>query len=273
MERAELVAQVGAAVRAVAAEVVLPRFGALTAAQIHEKEPGDLVTDADREAEAALSERLRELLPGAAVVGEEAVAADPGVLERAAAAERAWVIDPIDGTSNFVAASPDFAVMVALVERGETTAGWIHHPVSDRMFTATRGGGAQLDGTSVRRRPAPSSSAELRGVLRTRYLEPAAAARAIERSAAFAHVDEGRKAAGIEYPRVVLGEIDFVLYLRTHVWDHAAGALILEEAGGRAARLDGTTYRPFSDAVGLVLAADDATRARATEAFAPAGEL
>jgi len=269
----DLIDPVGRAMREVAAAVVLPRFRSLAADEVHEKGPGDVVTVADAEAEVRLTEVLGDLLPDAAVVGEEAVAADPSVLDRAREADRAWIIDPIDGTANFVAGSADFAVMVALVEAGVTTASWILQPVADRLFTAVRGDGASLDGRALHRPPAPALLGALRGVARTRFLSPDAAARVADGTGAFAEVGEGRKAAGVEYPRLVLGEIDFVVYLRTLVWDHAPGALLLEEAGGRAVRLDGAAYEPWSDRTGLVLAADPATARRVIEHLAPDGHL
>lgn len=80
-------------------------------------------------------------------------------------------------------------------------------------------------------------------------------------------------AAGITYPLVAAGELDFVLCWRTLVWDHAAGTLLVEEAGGRVARLDGSDYEPWSDRTGLVLAADPATHDLVTSLLAPGGVL
>jgi fructose-1,6-bisphosphatase/inositol monophosphatase family enzyme len=106
-------------VREVSAEVIEPRFRLLTEGETRLKEPGEPVTVADEEAEALLTRRLGELLPGVPVVGEEACAADPA-LRAMLAGERAWLVDPLDGTANFIAGRPDWAVMVALVEYGET---------------------------------------------------------------------------------------------------------------------------------------------------------
>lgn len=207
------------------------------------------------------------------MVGEEAVAADPTVLVTAKSHDRVWVIDPIDGTSNFVAGSPDFAVMVALVEQGHTTASWIHHPVPDRLFTAQRGAGAEVDGRPLVRAPAPADVGELRATVVTRLLDEQTAARVETRAGAFGSLSANRMAAGIQYPRVAEGDLDVVLYWRTLVWDHAAGSLLLQEAGGYVARLDGSDYQPWSDRTGLVLAADHATHTRATALLSRDGTL
>lgn len=116
------ISEVEAIIREVARTEILPRFGRLTAADISEKNPGDLVTVADRAAEEALTRRLTGLLPGSLVVGEEAVAGDPGVLARLAGPEPVWIIDPIDGTHNYATDNPRFTTLVALAQGGRLLA-------------------------------------------------------------------------------------------------------------------------------------------------------
>ncbi|HEX3499228.1 MAG TPA: inositol monophosphatase family protein, partial [Stellaceae bacterium] len=113
----------------VAESEVMPRFEKLETGDISEKGPGDLVTVADVASERRLTPALRDLLPGSLVVGEEAAAADPAVLTLLGGDDPVWVVDPIDGTANFAAGIPIFAIMVALIRRGETLAAWIHDPV------------------------------------------------------------------------------------------------------------------------------------------------
>ena len=239
-----------------AAEIaILPRFGSLAAGEVSEKTPGELVTVADREAEALISRRLREVLD-APVVGEEATAADPTLPRALTQAPAAWVVDPIDGTGNFVAGRPEFAVMAALVRDGETVAGWILRPVDGIAYVAERGSGAWRDGTRLRRDPAPAGAAELRGDVLTRFLDEPDRARVAAAAPRFASLGRGASCAGVDYPRVVEGERDFVLYRRILPWDHAPGTLLLEEAGGHARRLDGSRYLPGEDRTGLLAAAD-----------------
>ena len=97
----------------VAEEIIKPRFRTLAAEEIAEKNPGDLVTVADREAEVRITEALLRAYPDALVLGEEASADDPGLMASFQAADHAFTVDPVDGTKNFVHGSPDHAVMVA----------------------------------------------------------------------------------------------------------------------------------------------------------------
>ncbi|MET8700584.1 inositol monophosphatase family protein [Kitasatospora sp. NPDC058032] len=242
------------------AEAVEPRFRALAAGEVMEKAPGEVVTVADREAEVIIARRLRELLP-VPVVGEEAVAADPA-LGRALHAEPAvWLVDPVDGTANFVAGRPEYAVMVSLVRDGRTVASWIRHPVTATTYTAELGAGAWRDGHRLTRTPAAADPAKWRGSVKSRFLDPARRRLIEANSAAFGELGPGRHAAGVEYPDVVEGAMDFLLYWRTLPWDHAPGSLLLTEAGGRAARFDGTPYAPEPPGGedGLLVAADPAT--------------
>jgi fructose-1,6-bisphosphatase/inositol monophosphatase family enzyme len=241
--------------REAAATAILPRFGTLAAGEVSEKTPGELVTVADREAEALISHRLRELLD-APVVGEEATAADPTLPRALTESPAAWVVDPIDGTGNFVAGRPEFAVMAALVRDGETIAAWILRPVDGTAYVAERGSGAWRDGTRLLRSPAPATAAELHGDVLTRFLDGPARARVTAAAPRFASLGRGASCAGVDYPRVIEGERDFVLYQRILPWDHAPGTLLLEEAGGHARHLDGSPYRPGENRTGLLAAAD-----------------
>ena len=103
----------------VADEVINPRFRDLASEEIAEKNPGDLVTVADHEAEALITKALAAAYPDALVLGEEAEASDPTLEERFRAAEHAFTVDPVDGTRNFVHGSPDHAVMVAEIKAGD----------------------------------------------------------------------------------------------------------------------------------------------------------
>src|SRR5215470_16929648 len=150
---ADTTAEVERIVRDVADRDIMPRFGRLRPADIAEKAPGDLVTIADRAAEESLTAALTAVLPGSVVAGEEGISADPEVAGAIAVDVPVWIIDPIDGTHNFVADNVRFTVLVALALRGELLASWTYAPALDLMATATRGGGAHVDGARVRVRP------------------------------------------------------------------------------------------------------------------------
>ena len=254
--------QVAALLREVAATVVLPRFGALAAGEVEEKAPGDLVTIADREAEERLRAGLEPLLAGARVIGEEAVAADPSLLAGAGAG-LLWLIDPIDGTGNFAAGRAPFGLMIALVEDGAPAAGWIYDPLRRRLCQAMRGQGAYVDGKRVFARetgsPLPLAA------LGARYLNAERRADVAERSDGRLRPVDVPNCAAEQYPRVVLGANDVALFERALPWDHAAGALFVEEAGGRVARPDGTPYRVGDERRGLIAAASPAMWNRAAD--------
>ena len=125
----------------VAEQVINPRFRALADGEIHEKRPGDLVTDADREAEVLITAALTGAYPDAVVLGEETFAGDPALMERYAVADHAFTVDPVDGTKNFVHGSKDHAVMVSETVAGEAVRAWIWQPQHGLGYVAERGAG------------------------------------------------------------------------------------------------------------------------------------
>ncbi|GAB3255026.1 inositol monophosphatase [Alteromonas gracilis] len=234
--------------REVAEEVIDPRFRSLADAEVHEKRPGDLVTDADREAEVLITARLRAAYPDAVVLGEEAHSADPSLMERYEAADHAFTVDPVDGTKNFVHGSPDHAVMASEVVRGEVVRAWIWQPQHGRAYVAEHGAGAWRDGERLTR---PAVRDAPRGVTSRRSW--------IGRSLGdLPALELTWVSCGIDYPHLVEGDADYVLYSGTHPWDHAPGSLLVSEAGGDVVTTDGAAYRPVSGQPGLVVAADAA---------------
>lgn len=239
-----LTASVHALMREANERAILPRWRQLAAHEIESKAARgtlpDVVTVADHEAEALLTEGLARLLPESEIVGEEACEADPSVLERLDS-ELCWIIDPLDGTNNFAAGRPPFGVIVALAERGETIGGWIYDCLSGRLCHARRGRGALIDGERIAARETGQSPPVAANSLI--YMKPGR--RASVRAAIAPHytlVDIPRCAAE-QYPRLVLGANDVAIFERTLPWDHAAGALFVNEAGGMVARPDGSAYR------------------------------
>lgn len=237
---------------------ILPRWRQLAAHEVVAKDSSgllpDVVTIADGEAEAILADGLARLLPDAAVVGEEACHADPAVFERLGD-ELCWIVDPLDGTNNFAAGKPPFGILIALAERGETIGGWIYDCLSGRFCHAARGGGAFVDGERIAARETgatPPIAANSLVYMHPDRREAVHAAIAPH----YALVDIPRCAAE-QYPRLVLGENDVAIFERTLPWDHAAGALFVNEAGGKAARPDGA-YRVDDHArPGLIGAASE----------------
>jgi fructose-1,6-bisphosphatase/inositol monophosphatase family enzyme len=235
-----------------AERAILPRFRALAQHEVEEKTPGELVTVADREAEALLTAWLAPLLPGSRVIGEEACAIDPRLIDSLSEGT-VWLVDPLDGTGNFAAGRPHFAVMVALLRDGATQAAWILNPLSGQLARAELGGGAWIGDHRLRAIP-QAPGAKLRGSI-GRFMPDEMESDLAERLRAGAERLPGLKSAGVEYPMIGAGERDFAFYWRTLAWDHAPGVLFVNEAGGKAARPDGSAYEPAKAANGLLVAA------------------
>ena len=257
MPLADRVAEI---IRGIAAAEVMPRFGTLAPDHIAHKvtpgDPEDIVTLVDHRVEARLLEELRELVPGATFLGEEAAAADPGLVRRLSEDAPVWVIDPIDGTKNFARGKPQFGIMVALVQAGRTRASWVALPATGDMLVAEEGRGTSLNGTAVPRRThAPQ---RLRGSIHTRLIPGDLRAELLRRCKDRFEPIESTGAAATEYTDVIRGIKDFVIYYRLLPWDHAAGALAIVEAGGTARHLDGTEYSPMSNDQATIFAASEA---------------
>lgn len=255
---------VTALLRTVCEDIVMPYFRNLTAGDIDEKAPGDLVTKADRLSEQALHDGLAKLLPDAAILGEEACSADPSLMQRAAA-EQAWIIDPIDGTGNYAAGRAPFGVIIALAEANETVAGWIYDPVRKRLCHAHRGAGAAINGQIVH--ASPEMPDRPRAALAMRYMSEQQRARVLDIIAPHFDLVPIPNCSAEQYPLLVQGEHHMTIFERTLPWDHAAGVLFLNEAGGKAARWDGSAYRPGDGRTGMLGASSPALWEKAATLF------
>lgn len=219
---------------------VMPRYQSLTADQIDAKAADDVVTIADKEAELILAEGLAKLLPEAAIVGEEAAHADPALLNRLGDA-LCWIIDPIDGTNNYAAGKPPFGLMVALSQAGETVAGWILDPLTGRFAHAHRGAGAFIGEERIAARSTGQEPPV--AAISLVFMDPAQRAAMKDHIAPHYSLVDIPRCAAEQYPRLVLGVNDCSIFERSLAWDHAAGVLFVNEAGGKAARPDGRAYR------------------------------
>ncbi len=223
-----------------AERAILPHYQSLAAHQIEDKAADDVVTVADHESEAILAEGLARLLPEAAIVGEEAAHADPSLLGKLGDA-LCWIIDPVDGTNNYAAGRPPFGILVALAEAGETVAGWILDPLTGRFCHAARGKGAFIGEERVFARSSGTEPAI--AAISLVFADPARREALRSHIAPHYRLVDIPRCAAEQYPRLVLGQNDVSVFERTHAWDHAAGVLFLNEAGGKAARPDGSPYR------------------------------
>ncbi|MER5912924.1 inositol monophosphatase family protein [Streptomyces sp. NPDC001982] len=259
-------ADVEEAVRKAAAAEILPRFRRLADHEIDQKSgPHDLVTDADRLAEKYLTEALGALLPGSVVVGEEAVHADPATYDAIQGDAPVWIVDPVDGTRQFVHGDPGFCTLVALAHRGVVLASWTYAAARGQLATAVRGQGAYLDGVRLLAGP-PEPGRDLR--IATSH--PDYTTDEQKRSLLGLWTDgvapRACGSAGLEYLAVARGELDATAFSWEAAWDHAAGLLLVEEAGGAHLTLTGEPFRiTGGNALPFTAARDAATAERVRE--------
>ncbi|RWC33360.1 MAG: inositol monophosphatase [Mesorhizobium sp.] len=237
---------------------IMPRFRRLDEGEVRQKtSAADLVTEADVNAERLITVRLRERYPQAMIVGEEACSDDPSLLHGLGEADLAFVIDPVDGTFNFASGVPLFGVMLGVVVKGETVAGIIHDPVGKDWLIGAKGAGSHIrhaHGTLEKvhvAEPAPIS--QMTGAVSWQYMpEPERSRLARNQTKSLSQF--GYRCAAHEYRLLASGHAHFVVYNKLMPWDHLAGVLIHAEAGGYAARFDGSDYLPSHIGGGLLVA-------------------
>lgn len=250
------------AVREAAAAEILPRFRCLASHEVVEKNgPHDLVTVADRRAEEHLTAALTALLPGSTVVGEEAVHADPSVLAALRGDAPVWIVDPVDGTRQFVHGDPGFATLVALAHRGEVLASWTYAPALDDIAVAVRGRGARLNGRALRA-GSPHTGKTLEVALSHHDFTTVAEKRSLAGLTCEGIDPRPCGSAGLEYLAIARGTLDALAFTWENPWDHAAGLLLVDEAGGTSGTLAGEPFRIAGGNTLPFTAARDAATAR-----------
>ncbi|GGQ95604.1 inositol monophosphatase family protein [Streptomyces aurantiogriseus] len=255
-------ADVEEAVRKAAAAEIMPRFRRLAAHQIDQKNgPHDLVTDADRGAELFLTDALGTLLPGSVVVGEEAVHANPATYEAIHGDAPVWIVDPVDGTRQFVHGDEGFCTLVALARHGIVLASWTYAPARDQLATAVRGAGAFLDGERLFAGP-PTPGHDLTVATSHPDYTTDEQKHALLGLWTDGVAPRACGSAGLEYLAVARGESDATAFSWEAAWDHAAGLLLVEEAGGAHLTLTGEPFRITGGNTLPFTAARDAATAR-----------
>ncbi len=216
-------------------EVLLANWRRLPQGSVSEKKRHDFVTHADRESEEEIVSRIRARFPADSFLGEE------GGQRGNAGEARTWIIDPLDGTSNFIAGFPFWCVSIAAREKGEIVAGVIWDPLREELHTAERGAGAFCNGTrvAVSQREGlddaflatgfPFRSKDRIDLYLALFRDLFLRARAVRRAGS----------AALDLANVASGVFDGFFEFRLSVWDIAAGALLIEEAGGKVSDYDG----------------------------------
>lgn len=212
----------------------------------------DLVTEADRNSEKLITTRLHEVFPKHGVYGEEGT-------REGLQSEYRWYVDPLDGTTNFAHGFPVFCVVLGCERRqpglaadqdGEMVAGVIYDPLRDELFSAVRGGGARLNGEPIRvsRTPTLQESLVATGFpSHKRHRSPN-----VHFYQEFTLRSHGVRRAGsaaLDLAYVAAGRLEAFWEFKLNPWDTSAGYLLVEEAGGRITRFDGSPFQLNSDEV------------------------
>ena len=227
-----------------AAELIHRKRAGGVAVAALKSSPVDVVTEADRESEDLIRSLLADARPGDGFLGEESGAGD------APTSGVTWVVDPIDGTVNYLYDIPDYAVSIAAVEGGADPETWtalagvVVNPVLGEVYTATRGGGALLRDTRGERRLQVATGTQLASALVATGFSYTAERRERQASALTRLIPLIRDirrfgSAALDLCAVAAGRVDAYYERGLHPWDHAAGALIAAEAGAQVAGLGG----------------------------------
>lgn len=248
---------VEALIRDVGVNTILPYFRNLKEGDVKFKSsPTDPVSVADEESERLLKQGLLEILPEALFLGEETYAKDKSVLDVLRQSEKpVWIVDPIDGTSNFVGGREGFGIILALLDRGEIAASWMFEIVTRKMTIAFKGEGTTINGEKIA--PLPVSLASLKGQIgRKIYKFPETKALQAQRPELHL-VAEGTPSI-LSYSSILSGDVDFLIYVQHAPWDHVPGFGAIREVGGVYERWDGSAFE-FTDMRGGLIVARDKT--------------
>jgi len=220
-----------------AGDVLLHHFGRLDTLNIITKMRMDYASEADEQAEAAIIKQLRREYPDYAILGEEG-GAQPGAR---GISRHTWVIDPLDGTSNYLRGFPHWCVSIALCEGGEPVCAVIFDPLRNELLTATRGGGAQLNERRIRVSERPGLTGALIGTGFSPRERMRAAAQ-LDCIKTLLHEAEDVRCGGssaLDLAHVACGRLDGCFEAGVQPWDMAAGVLLVREAGGRVGDFSG----------------------------------
>jgi myo-inositol-1(or 4)-monophosphatase len=216
-----------------AGKVIMRSFGRLDALTVSEKKANDFVSEVDRNAEQAIIDTIRRAYPSHAILAEESGSHGDDPHE--------WVVDPLDGTTNYLHGFPQFAVSIAMRHRGRLENAVVYDPVRDEMFTADRGGGALLNDRRLRVADRKGLKGALLGTgipfrdqrYMDAYLEML---RTLSRDTAGVRRPGS---AALDFAYVAAGRLDGFWELGLSAWDFAAGTLLVQEAGGTVSDIRG----------------------------------
>ena len=218
-------------------KVIIRDFGEVEKLQVSRKGPGDFVTKTDKKVEKIIIEELEKARPKYGFIAEESG-------ERKNESEFNWVIDPIDGTSNFMHGIPHFAISIALEKNGEVISGIVCDPIKNETFYAEKGRGAYLNNRRIR----VSSRKSLDEVIGLYGCPPMIKIdgnkffNQIKKASSQIHKLRNYGSAALDFAYVAAGRADFAWYDHLNYWDYAAGKIILLEAGGTITDFAGKSF-------------------------------
>ena len=222
---------------------ILSRFNHLEKHEISEKSMGEIVTEADIQAEIRLSSSLQSLVPNSSVIGEEEYGQNNSVIDRFDGKTPVWIIDPLDGTRNFSQGKKCFCTIVAFCLGNETHMAWIYDPINKKMYFASKGAGAWCNYKIIKPKP-KSDISDMVGSVGKKRRDSLFTYHSKKQSILPRQLTRYR-CLGMEYADLATGKLHFAEYNILKPWDHAAGVLIMEEAGGYGAFVDtNQPYRP-----------------------------
>lgn len=224
-------------VRDIAAKEVMPRF---LRGQSERKADGSMLSEADLAAQAAFLHTLPQIIK-APVLGEEMSSEAQQTLWQQHNESGIWVVDPIDGTNNFVNGLPHFALSVAFIQNRRTQLGVIYDPCADECFFATRGAGAFLNGTRLPLRQVNKTLREAIAGIEIKRLRSGRLANCLNNVPPYGTL-RCLGSSALDWCYLAAGRFDIYIHGGQILWDYAAGALIFEEAGGQIATLEGDAF-------------------------------
>ncbi len=216
-----------------AGDEIMPRYERVAAAV---KQDGSIITEADLAMQNRVKTALQLLWPAIGFVGEE-MSSEEQQRQFTQSAHGVWILDPLDGTSNFATAIPFFSVSIALIKNGEVLLGLVYDPVRNEMFSAVKGQGAWLNNDPLTAKPFPLPLNKGVGVVDFKRLPKDLAARLAQNPPYASQRSFGSVA--LDWCWIAAGRGHVYLHGKQKLWDYAAGWLILNEAGGHSCTLDG----------------------------------
>jgi len=231
-------------------EIMLPRF---THVERFHKEDGSLVTEVDIALQHHIVKTLHERYPETVVLGEEMTAQEQSQCLQSG--KPVWCLDPIDGTSNFLAGVPYFSISLALIDQGLVMLAIVYDPIRDEMFSAQHGQGANLNGVQLRLEDSNLALSQSIALIDFKRLDPELATRLVCDSPYASQRSFGSVA--LDWCWLAAGRVQVYLHGGANLWDYAAGHAIFEEAGGFSVTLEGEkVYTPGLTKRSMVAATD-----------------